>query len=217
MPLMLDTKDKDEIIRFCKIIAPTFGGINLEDIESPKCFDILSELQQTLPIPVWHDDQQGTALVVIAGLINSAKFVNKKFNKLKISLVGSGAANVALVRLLEKAGMDIKNVVVVDSRGIINLQREDLQENKIKWNIAQQTNKDQLDGGIPESLQGSDVCIALSKPGPDVIKPSWIKNMAANPIIFACANPVPEIWPWEAKTADAAIIATSFLKKFLIK
>jgi len=208
VPLMLDTKDKDEIIRFCEIIAPTFGGINLEDIESPKCFDILSELQQTLPIPVWHDDQQGTALVVIAGLINSAKFVNKKFDKLRISLVGSGAANVALVRLLDKAGMDINNVVVVDSRGIINLQREDLQENKIKWNIAQRTNKDQLDGGIPESLQGCDACIALSKPGPDVIKKSWIKDMADNPIIFACANPVPEIWPWDAKTAGAAIIAT---------
>ena len=204
VPLMLDTKDKDEIIRFCEIIAPTFGGINLEDIESPKCFDILSELQQTLPIPVWHDDQQGTALVVIAGLINSAKFVNKKFDKLRISLVGSGAANVALVRLLDKAGMDINNVVVVDSRGIINLQREDLQENKIKWNIAQRTNKDQLDGGIPESLQGCDACIALSKPGPDVIKKSWIKNMADNPIIFACI-----IWP-STKSNITFCLAFSF-------
>ena len=208
VPIMLDTKDKDEIIRFCKVIAPTFGGINLEDIESPKCFDILSELQQTLPIPVWHDDQQGTALVVIAGMINAAKFVNKRFDTLKISLIGSGAANVALVRLLAKAGVDINNIVVVDSRGIINLNREDLKNNPIKWNIAQTTNKSQTAGGIKESLQDVDACIALSKPGPGVIEGSWIKEMSDSPIVFACANPVPEIWPWDAKNAGAAIVAT---------
>lgn len=208
VPIMLDTKDKDEIIRFCQVIAPTFGGINLEDIESPKCFEILSELQQTLPIPVWHDDQQGTALVVLAGLINSANFVNKKFEKLRISLIGSGAANVALVRLLDKAGVDINNIVVVDSNGIINLNRNDLKTNNIKWNIAQTTNKNQLDGGIKESLQDADACIALSKPGPGIIHESWIKNMSDNPIVFACANPVPEIWPWEAINAGACIIAT---------
>ena len=208
VPIMLDTKDKDEIIRFCKVIAPTFGGINLEDIESPKCFDILSELQQTLPIPVWHDDQQGTALVVIAGMINAAKFVNKKFETLKISLIGSGAANVALVRLLSKAGVNIENIVVVDSRGIINLNRDDIKNNPAKWNIAKTTNKDQLAGCIKESLQGMDACIALSKPGPGVIEESWIKGMSNSPIVFTCANPVPEIWPWEAKNAGAAIVAT---------
>ena len=208
VPIMLDTKDKDEIIRFCKVIAPTFGGINLEDIASPKCFDILSELQQTLPIPVWHDDQQGTALVVIAGMINAAKFVNKRFDTLKISLIGSGAANVALVRLLAKAGVDINNIVVVDSRGIINLNREDLKNNPVKWNIAQTTNKSQISGGIKESLQDVDACIALSKPGPGVIEGSWIKEMSDSPIVFACANPVPEIWPWDAKNAGAAIVAT---------
>ena len=208
VPIMLDTKDKDEIIRFCKVIAPTFGGINLEDIASPKCFDILSELQQTLPIPVWHDDQQGTALVVIAGMINAAKFVNKRFDTLKISLIGSGAANVALVRLLAKAGVDINNIVVVDSRGIINLNREDLKNNPVKWNIAQTTNKSQIVGGIKESLQDVDACIALSKPGPGVIEESWIKEMSDSPIVFACANPVPEIWPWDAKSAGAAIVAT---------
>ena len=208
VPIMLDTKDKDEIIRFCKVIAPTFGGINLEDIESPKCFDILSELQQTLPIPVWHDDQQGTALVVIAGMINAAKFVNKKFETLKISLIGSGAANVALVRLLSKAGVNIENIVVVDSRGILNLNRDDIQNNPAKWNIAKTTNKDQLTGGIKESLQNMDACIALSKPGPGVIEESWIKDMSDSPIVFTCANPVPEIWPWEAKNAGAAIVAT---------
>ena len=208
VPIMLDTKDKDEIIRFCKVIAPTFGGINLEDIESPKCFDILSELQQTLPIPVWHDDQQGTALVVIAGMINAAKFVNKKFETLKISLIGSGAANVALVRLLSKAGVNIENIVVVDSRGILNLNRDDIKSNPAKWNIAKTTNKDQLAGGIKESLQDMDACIALSKPGPGVIEESWIKGMSNSPIVFTCANPVPEIWPWEAKNAGAAIVAT---------
>ena len=208
VPIMLDTKDKDEIIRFCKVIAPTFGGINLEDIESPKCFDILSELQQTLPIPVWHDDQQGTALVVIAGMINAAKFVNKKFETLKISLIGSGAANVALVRLLSKAGVNIENIVVVDSRGILNLNRDDIKNNPAKWNIAKTTNKNQLTGGIKESLQDMDACIALSKPGPGVIEESWIKDMSNSPIVFTCANPVPEIWPWEAKNAGAAIVAT---------
>ena len=208
VPIMLDTKDKDEIVRFCQAIAPTFGGINLEDIESPKCFDILSELQQTLPIPVWHDDQQGTALVVIAGMINAAKFVNKKFETLKISLIGSGAANVALVRLLSKAGVNIENIVVVDSRGILNLNRDDIKNNPAKWNIAKTTNKDQLAGGIKESLQGMDACIALSKPGPGVIEESWIKDMSDSPIVFTCANPVPEIWPWEAKNAGAAIVAT---------
>ena len=208
VPIMLDTKDKDEIVRFCQAIAPTFGGINLEDIESPKCFDILSELQQTLPIPVWHDDQQGTALVVIAGMINAAKFVNKKFETLKISLIGSGAANVALVRLLSKAGVNIENIVVVDSRGILNLNRDDIKNNPAKWNIAKTTNKDQLAGGIKESLQGMDACIALSKPGPGVIEGSWIKDMSDSPIVFTCANPVPEIWPWEAKNAGAAIVAT---------
>ena len=208
VPIMLDTKDKDEIVRFCQAIAPTFGGINLEDIESPKCFDILSELQQTLPIPVWHDDQQGTALVVIAGMINAAKFVNKKFETLKISLIGSGAANVALVRLLSKAGVNIENIVVVDSRGILNLNRDEIKNNPAKWNIAKTTNKDQLAGGIKESLQGMDACIALSKPGPGVIEGSWIKDMSDSPIVFTCANPVPEIWPWEAKNAGAAIVAT---------
>ena len=208
VPIMLDTKDKDEIVRFCQAIAPTFGGINLEDIESPKCFDILSELQQTLPIPVWHDDQQGTALVVIAGMINAAKFVNKKFETLKISLIGSGAANVALVRLLSKAGVNIENIVVVDSRGILNLNRDDIKNNPAKWNIVKTTNKDQLAGGIKESLQGMDACIALSKPGPGVIEGSWIKDMSDSPIVFTCANPVPEIWPWEAKNAGAAIVAT---------
>ena len=208
VPIMLDTKDKDEIVRFCQAIAPTFGGINLEDIESPKCFDILSELQQTLPIPVWHDDQQGTALVVIAGMINAAKFINKKFETIKISLIGSGAANVALVRLLSKAGVNIENIVVVDSRGIINLNRDDIKNNPAKWNIVKTTNKDQLAGGIKESLQGMDACIALSKPGPGVIEGSWIKDMSDSTIVFTCANPVPEIWPWEAKNAGAAIVAT---------
>ena len=208
VPIMLDTKNKDEIVRFCQVIAPTFGGLNLEDIESPKCFEILSELQKTLPIPVWHDDQQGTALVVIAGLINAAKFVNKSFAKLRISLIGSGAANVALVRLLGKAGVDLSNVVVVDSRGIINLSRDELRSNNIKWNIAQTTNKNQITGGIKESLQDADACIALSKPGPGIIQESWIKEMSDNPIVFACANPVPEIWPWEAKNAGASVVAT---------
>ena len=204
--------DPDEIIQAVKWIQPCFGGINLEDIESPKCFYLLDKLREILEIPVWHDDQQGTATVTVAGLMNALKIVNKKMNEVVIALIGAGAANVAIARLLVKAGVDPKKMRVVDSKGILHPAREDIEKlkktNPWKYNLAMTTNKEGIQGGIPEAMKGADVVIAASRPGPGVIKPEWVKAMASDPIVFAMANPIPEIWPWEAKEAGAKVVAT---------
>jgi malate dehydrogenase (oxaloacetate-decarboxylating) len=208
-PLCLDTKDADEIIRTVKIIAPTFGGINLEDIENPKCFYVLERLRAEAPIPVWHDDQQGTAAVTVAGLINALKIVGKKMEDAKITMVGIGAANVCIVRMLVKAGADPKKMLVVDSKGILSRKRDDIKTtHKEKLEFCQATNAENRDGGIAEAMKGQDVVIALSKPGPDVIEKSWVSSMADDAIVFVCANPIPEMWPWDAKEAGARIVAT---------
>ncbi len=208
-PIMLDTKSKEKIIDTCKIIAPSFGGINLEDIEKPKCFEIMDRLKNELDIPVWHDDQQGTASVVTAALVNAISYVGKKLDQVDITLVGSGAANIATARLLRIAGARPKRMIIVDSKGILNAHRDDIKaEGGIKWELCLKTNVDDKDGGIEEALQGADVCIAASKSGPGVIKKEWVKKMAKDAIVFACANPIPEIWPWEAKEAGAKIVAT---------
>jgi malate dehydrogenase (oxaloacetate-decarboxylating) len=207
-PVMLNTKDPDEIITACKWIKPGFGGINLEDIAQPKCFYILDKLREELDIPVWHDDQQGTAAVTLAGFINAVKLVGKKIDEVKISMIGAGAANIAISRILFAAGVKPENVIMVDSKGILNKNRIDIKEHKQKWNMCRITNPENVEGGIPEAMEGSDVLISLSKSGPDVIKGEWVENMADNPIVFACANPIPEIWPWEAKKAGARIVAT---------
>lgn len=207
-PIMLDTKDPDEIINACKWIKPGFGGINLEDIAQPKCFYILDKLRNELDIPVWHDDQQGTASITLAGLINAVKMVGKKLDKVKISMIGAGAANIAIARIIFSAGVKPENVIMVDSKGILNENRIDIKEHKQKWNMCRITNPENVEGGIEEAMKETDVVIALSKSGPNVIKKEWIKNMADEPIVFACANPVPEIWPWEAKEAGARIVAT---------
>jgi malate dehydrogenase (oxaloacetate-decarboxylating) len=209
-PLCLDTRDPDEIIAAVKWLQPTFGGVNLEDIEKPKCFYILDTLRADpdMKIPVWHDDQQGTAAITLAGLINAVKIVGKDLNKVKIAMIGSGASNVAIHRIICSAGVEPLNTVLVDSVGTLNKGRDDLKKDKIKWDLIQKTNGDNVKGGIPEAMKGRDVCIALSRSGPDVIKPEWVKSMAKDSIVFACANPVPEIWPWEAKEAGARIVAT---------
>ncbi len=211
-PIMLKTKDPDEFIQAVKWIEPTFGGINLEDISKPKCFYILERLRKEMPIPVWHDDQQGTAAVTLAGLINALKFVGKKIDQVKIAMIGAGAANIAIARVLFAAGVDPKKVIMTDSKGILHKEREDrkvLQEKyKEKWDICLKTNEEGIKGGIPEAMRGADVMIALSKSGPGVIKKEWIRQMAKDPIVFPCANPIPEIWPWEAKEAGAVIVAT---------
>ncbi len=211
-PICLRTKDADEFIKVVKILEPTFGGINLEDIEQPKCFKILDTLRAEMNIPVWHDDQQGTAAVTLAGLINALKLVGKKLEEVKIVFVGAGAANIAGARIIIKAGAKPENILMVDSKGILRKDREDakvLQEKyKEKWWLATITNPDNRAGGIPEALEGADVLIAASKPGPGTILPEWIKKMNKDPIVFSEANPIPEIWPWEAKEAGAAIVAT---------
>ncbi len=211
-PIMLDTKDADKIIEAVLLIQPGFGGINLEDLSQPKCFRILDTLREQAEIPVWHDDQQGTATVTLAGLINALKLVGKKIDEAQIVFVGSGASNVACSRLIFASGVTPALCRVVDSKGILHKNRKDLEERKDeyvdKWRLCQITNEEGREGGIPEALDGADVVIALSKPGPGTIQPEWISKMAKDAIVFACANPVPEIWPWEAAEAGAVVVAT---------
>ena len=207
-PICLGTKDTAEIISSVKWIQPSFGGINLEDIAQPKCFEILDSLQSQLNIPVWHDDQQGTATVVLAGFINALKLVGKKIQDVKISMIGAGAANVALARLLVLAGAKAGNLTLSDSKGTLHKNRTDLHTSPKKWNLCNTTNSEGIEGGIESTFKGADACIALSKPGPGVISTEMIRKMSDNAIVFACANPIPEIWPWEAEDAGAAVVAT---------
>jgi malate dehydrogenase (oxaloacetate-decarboxylating) len=208
-PICLDTKDPDEFIRTVKYLTPSFGGINLEDIENPKCFYILEKLRAEMTIPVWHDDQQGTAAVTLAGLINALKVVKKKMEDVKITMIGIGAANVCIVRMLIKAGADPKKMIVVDSKGILNRKRDDIKAtHKEKLEFCHMTNAENREGGMEEAMKGQDVVIALSKSGPDTIEKAWISGMADNAVVFVCANPIPEIWPWEAKEAGARVVAT---------
>jgi len=212
VPICLGTKDPDEIITAVKWLQPSFGGVNLEDISQPKCFRILDTLKATAEIPVWHDDQQGTATIVLAGLINALELVGKKASDVTVAMVGAGASNVANSRLMFSYGIKPGNTIVVDTKGILNQDRQDLAMRKAefvdKWRLCETTNKEQRSGGIPEAMKGSDVCIALSKPGPDTIKKEWVASMAKDAVLFACANPIPEIWPWEAKEAGARVVAT---------
>lgn len=208
-PICLDTKDPDEFIKTVKYLEPCFGGINLEDISQPKCFRILDTLRKEMPIPVWHDDQQGTAAVTLAGLINAVKIQNKKLSDVKIAMVGAGAANICIARMIIKAGVNPNNIIMVDTKGTLHRDRKDLKENHPeKWEMCLKTNPKVIKGDIPEAMKGAEVLLALSKPGPDTIKKEWIKLMAPKPIVFCCANPTPEIWPWEAKDAGADIVAT---------
>lgn len=211
-PICVDTKDPDKLIEFVKMLQPTFGGVNLEDIANPKCFYILERLREECHIPVWHDDQQGTATVTLAGLMNALRYVNKKLDEVKIVLVGAGAANVCIANLIIYAGADPGKMYICDSKGILHKGRSDEQElkekYKEKYDLAMKTNAEGRTGSIEDALKGADVVIALSKPGPDTLKKEWIKNMAEGAVVFACANPIPEIWPWEATEAGAAIVAT---------
>ncbi|MBI2859597.1 MAG: NADP-dependent malic enzyme, partial [Chloroflexi bacterium] len=210
--ICLGTKDPDQIIQAVKWLQPSFGGINLEDIANPKCFRILDTLRREMEIPVWHDDQQGTAAITLAGLINALKIVDKKKENVKLAVIGSGAANIAILRVLFADGFKRGNTIVVDSKGILHPGRTDLEqqrnENPYKWDFCVNTNAEKKTGGIREALQGADICISLSQSGPGVILPEWVKGMAKDAIIFACANPIPEIWPWEAKEAGARVVAT---------
>ncbi len=212
VPIMLDTKDPDQIINAVTMLQPGFGGVNLEDIAQPKCFYILDTLREKAEIPVWHDDQQGTATVTLAALINALKIVGKEMSEVTIAFIGSGASNVACSRLIFGWGADPAKCFMVDSKGILGTHRRDLELRKAefvdKWHLCQITNAESRQGKIPEAMKGVDVVIALSRSGPGVILPEWVETMAEEAIVFACANPVPEIWPWEAKAAGARIIAT---------
>jgi malate dehydrogenase (oxaloacetate-decarboxylating) len=211
-PICLKTKDPEEIIHACELIEPTFGGINLEDISKPKCFHVLDKTREKLNIPVWHDDQQGTATVILAGLINALKIVGKKPSEARIVLVGVGSANTRTAYVLFRAGFKPGNVILVDTKGILYAGRPDLervrQENPWKYELAQKTNSEGATGDVEAALKGSDAVVAASKPGPGTIRKEWISHMATNSIVFACANPIPEIWPWEAKEAGARIVGT---------
>lgn len=201
-PLVLDTQDTEEIIRVVKAIAPGFGGINLEDIAAPKCFEIEERLKKELSIPVFHDDQHGTAVVVLAGLINSAKVVGKKFSSLKVVIVGAGAAGRATALLLLKAG--ITDIIVTDRSGSIYEGRGDMAP--YKKALAKVTNKEKRKGELLSALVGADVVIGVS--GPGTISKHHIESMAERAIVFALANPIPEIKPEDAKSAGALVVAT---------
>ncbi len=210
--IMLDTKDPDKMIETVLMLQPAFGGVNLEDISQPKCFRILDTLRPKAEIPIWHDDQQGTATVTLAALINALKVVGKTKEDVRITFVGCGAANVACSRLILGWGVDPTHCIMVDSRGILGPHRHDLALRKAeyvdKWRLCQITNGELRQGGIAEALEGVDVVIGLSAPGPETIKAEWVERMNRDAIVMACANPVPEIWPWEAKAAGARIVAT---------
>jgi len=210
VPLVINEKSPDAFVNVVKSIQYSFGAINLEDIESPKCFYILERLQEQLEVPVWHDDQQGTALVVLAALINALKLTGKKIGDSKIVLFGAGAANIATYRYLVRAGARPTSIVMVDSRGVLRPDRNDAdemrRENPYKYRVAVETSPSEKTA--EDAFSGADVVIAASRPGPGVIRKEWIKLMNSDPIVFALANPVPEILPGEAREAGARVVAT---------
>jgi malate dehydrogenase (oxaloacetate-decarboxylating) len=202
--------DPDKIIEFVKMLQPSFGAVNLEDISQPNCYKVLDTLREECDIPVWHDDAQGTGSVTLAGLINALRIVGKDMDKVKIVLYGAGASNTTIARLILQAGADPANMILFDSRGSLHKNRDDVKADPRfyrKWELCEQTNPKCIDG-MEEAMKGADVLIALSKPGPDTVKPEWIKVMGTKPIVFVCANPVPEIYPYAAKEAGAYIVAT---------
>ncbi len=209
LPICLGTVDAENIISVVKWLTPTFGGINLEDIQKPKCYYILEKLREELDIPVWHDDQQGTALVTIAALFNALKVVGKKLGEVQITLIGAGSANMNVAKYLMIAGIKADNIIIVDSKGILHSGRVDVKEkDPVKWEMCKKTNTEERTGDIIDALKDVDVLVAYSRSGPGVIKKECVTKMADNAIVLAGANPIPEIWPWEAKEAGAKIVAT---------
>jgi malate dehydrogenase (oxaloacetate-decarboxylating) len=210
--LCLATRTAEELVQAVTWLAPSFGAINLEDIAQPKCFRVLDSLRTSLDIPIWHDDQQGTATVALAGLINALRLTGRDFQNVRIAMVGFGAANVATYRLLIAYGLAPQQIVACDSKGLLHKDRRDIEEVQtsypMKWEACSRSTTNGRTGGIDEALRGADVCLAFSKPGPAIIQPEWIKGMSKRAIVFACANPVPEIWPDAALAAGAEIVAT---------
>ena len=201
-PIILDTKDTDEIVETVAHIAPTFGGINLEDISAPRCFEIERRLQERLDIPVFHDDQHGTAVVTLAAVINALKIVEKKIEDIKVVINGTGAAGIACAKLLLSCGA--KDIIMCDRTGTIYKGREKL--NSAKEEIADTTNPRNVKGGLADAMKGTDVFIGVSAPG--VVSKEMVASMNAGAVVFAMSNPVPEIFPEEAKEAGAVVIGT---------
>ena len=208
VPIAISSLSVEETVSVIKSIQHGFGGINLEDISIPRCFDILDRLIDELDIPVWHDDQQGTATVIVAALLNALEITKKDLFSINIVLLGAGAANSSVYRLLKVAGVEPSQMKVFDKDGILGTHRRDLENVAVFKMICDETNPAGKKITIEEALTGADVIVALSKPGPGVIKPEWIESMNTDPIVFACANPTPEIDPKIAKEAGAAIVAT---------
>lgn len=195
-PICLNTQDTDEIVETVKRIAPVFGGVNLEDISAPRCFEIEARLQKELEIPIFHDDQHGTAIVSLAALINSLKLVKKSMDQIRLVINGAGAAGLAMARLFQKAG--VQHIVICDSRGILSTDRTDLNDQKRTFAVPQS-------GSLADAMVGADVFMGVSAPG--VVTPEMVKSMATDPIVFAMANPIPEIQP-EAVSDLVAVMAT---------
>ena len=203
IPICLDTQDVDEIVKAVKLIAPTFGGINLEDISAPRCFEVEARLKAELDIPVFHDDQHGTAIVVLAALINASKVVGKKMSDMVAVISGAGSAGIAIAKIL--VSYNVKHVIICDTKGAIYQGREE-NMNAEKISMAEVTNKDLKKGSLKEVLVGADVFVGVSKP--DLVDGDMVSSMADDPIIFALANPVPEIMPDVAYAAGARVVGT---------
>ena len=212
IPVPIRARSPDEFIATVEAMAPAFGGINLEDIASPKCFGILEKLAKRLPIPVWHDDQLGTAAATVAGLLNALELTHRSIREVRTVLLGAGAANLVTARLLLELGHPPHALTLVDQKGILHADREDLDElelrNPWKYRVALTTNGGGRTGALADALAGADVLLAASTPNPDTVRPEHIRSMAKDPIVFALANPVPEVWPEVATAAGAAIVAT---------
>ncbi|MBN2811919.1 MAG: NADP-dependent malic enzyme, partial [Spirochaetales bacterium] len=204
------SQDPDKIIEFVRMLQPSVGAVNLEDISQPDCFKVLDELREVCDIPVWHDDAQGTACITLAGLLNALKHAGKTLSQAKIVLLGAGASNTTIARLILADGGDPAKMIICDSRGPLHAGRVDVEKDTRyyrKWELCLSTNPARV-SSIEEAVKGADVLIALSTPGPGTVRKEWVASMAEKSIVFACANPVPEIWPHEAKEAGAFIVAT---------
>lgn len=202
VPIVLASQDPDEVVKAVQMIAPTFGGIHLEDIAAPACFEIERRLAESLDIPVMHDDQHATAIVTLAGLMNAVVVANKRLEDVRVVVNGAGAAGIAITRLLIDAG--VTSITLVDSKGIIGKHRSDLTADKAE--LAQSTNNDGRTGGLADAMRGADVFIGVSRP--NLVSQEMVRSMAPSPIIFALSNPDPEIMPEDAKAAGAAVVAT---------
>lgn len=200
----------EKIINFVRMLEPSVGAVNLEDIQQPECFKVLDTLRETCDIPVWHDDAQGTACITLAGVLNALKLAGKKLSDCKIVLLGAGASNTTIARLILLDGGDPKKMILCDSRGALHSDRHDIKADSRfyrKWELCEKTNPNKVQT-FDEAIEGADILIALSKPGPGTIKKEQIAKMNKKAIVFTCANPIPEIWPHEAKEAGAFIVGT---------